>query len=51
MYTFKVFVSTLIILVILLLSWTLLKAQNKSGTAVAWILLIVNALSLMAIWG
>ena len=51
MYGFKVFVSTLIVLVILLLSWTLVKDGNKSGATVAFILLIVDALSLVAIWG
>lgn len=51
MYAFKVFVSTLIILVILLLSWACIKAKDKSGTTIACILMIVYALSLVAIWG
>ena len=51
MYAFRVFVSTLIVLVILLLSWTCLKAKDKSGISIACILMIVNALSLVAIWG
>ena len=51
MYAFKVFVSTLIILVILLLSWAGLKSREKSGATIACILMTVNALSLIAIWG
>ena len=51
MYAFRVFVSTLIILVILLLSWTIIKSKEKGGIAIACILMIVNALSLVAIWG
>lgn len=51
MYAFKVFVSTLIIIVILLISWACLKSKDKSGATIACILLIVNALSIIAIWG
>lgn len=51
MYGFKVFVSTLIILVILLLAWAMLKSEEKSGKTIVCILMIVHALSLVAIWG
>ena len=51
MYGFKVFVSTLILLVVLLLSWSFIKSEGQTGKAVSFFLLMVNALSLVAIWG
>lgn len=51
MYAFKVFVSTLIILVVLLMSWSFIKSEGQSAKVVALMLMIVNALSLVAIWG
>ena len=51
MYGFKVFVSTLIVLMIVLLTWATFKASNQSGKTISYVIIIVEALSLAAIWG
>lgn len=51
MYAFKVMVSTLIVMMLVLLIWAALKSEKQSGKTVAYLIIIVNALSLAAIWG
>lgn len=51
MYAFKVFVSTLILMMVIMLTGATFKASNQSGKSVAYIIIVINALSLVAIWG
>ena len=51
MYTFRVFVSTLIILMIFVLAYAVLKAEGKAARFTAYVLMGVYILSFIAIWG
>jgi bacteriorhodopsin len=50
MYAFKVFVTTLIILLLVILTYTATRSDAK-GRYVAYGIIIVNILSVLAIWG
>lgn len=51
MYAFRVMVSTLIILMELVMSWSFVKTSVYSAKTVALIIMVVYGLSLVAIWG
>lgn len=51
MFAFKVVVSTILVLTISLLIWVGAANREKSGKVVAWMMVAVNILSFMAIWG
>ena len=51
MFAFKVMVSTLLLLTIGLLIYAGTKQESKGGSAVAIVMIVVDALSVMAIWG
>lgn len=51
MYGFKVFVTTVMFLETLLVSWAFLKAKDQSSRFVCGMFFAVNVLSLLAIWG
>lgn len=50
MYAFKVFVTTLIILLLVILTYAATRSDAK-GRYVAYGIIIVNILSVLAIWG
>lgn len=51
MYAFKVFVSTLIVLMIVMLTWAATRAVKDAGKPVAYMIIAVELMSLAAIWG
>lgn len=51
MYGFKVFVSTLILILIVVMLYACIVTKGQSGKTVAYLIIIINALSLAAIWG
>lgn len=51
MYGFKVFVSTLIAIFMTLVVFAVIKQPTNNGKGLASAFLIIEALSLMAIWG
>ena len=51
MFAFKVMVTTLILVMMGFLGYAFLHSKEKSGTTVAFIMIIVNSLSIAAIWG
>lgn len=51
MYGFKVFVTTLMFIILVLLGWAFLKAKDQSSRFVCGMFFTVNVLSLLAIWG
>lgn len=51
MFTFKVVVSTILVLMICLLVYVGAISKERNGKYIAWGMVVVNILSFMAIWG
>ena len=51
MFGFKVFVSTLIVLMACLVTYSGFKAENRSGKMVSISIILIYGLSMIAIWG
>lgn len=51
MVGFKVFVSTLIVLMAGLVTYSGFKSENKSGKMVSISMIVIYGLSMIAIWG
>ena len=51
MFAFKVFVSTLVMIMILILLYSAYKADTPSGKTVIFIMLFIYALCIVGMWG
>ena len=51
MFTFKVVVSTIIVLMMTLLIYAGAKSEKGAGKYFSWVMIVVYILCFMAIWG
>lgn len=51
MFAFKVFVSTLVMVMILILLYSAYKADKPSGKVVIFVMLLIYALCIVGMWG